>query len=553
MEWTTACLDWERRIVAGESLIPCAPLFPAEAEAALAIMRELRLVDVPNSPRRREICRQFVFDITAAIFGAYDAATGRRLIREFFWLVAKKNDKSGTAAAIMVTALLRNWRESGEYFILSPTKEISENSFRPAADMIRADAVLNDLLHVNDAQKLITHRNTGATLKVVAADSETVGGKKTIGLLVEELWLFGKRAGAKNMLREAMGGLAARPEGFVLYISTQSDEPPAGVFDEKLSYFRAVRDGEIADPRSMPIIYEFPKPYIEQKLYLLPENWHIPNPNLGASVDEQFLRDQYDKEKRAGDAAVNGFLAKHLNVEINQALRADGWAGAKVWERGIETGLGLEEVLERSEVCTVGFDGGGLDDLFGEYVIGRERGSKNWLAWGHALISPEGLERRKANEVHYQQFIADGDLTVVNLPDDVAHAVALVERIRDAGLLAQVGVDAAGIGTLVDELEKIGVSQDSEQLGAIKQGIGLMGAIKTVERKLVNGTFRHNGSRMMKWCAGNAITVATPTAMRIDRSIAGFGKIDPLMALFNAAALMSMNPTASGRSFWEVA
>lgn len=542
-QWTTECRDWENRILTGQSLIPFPPLFPAEAEAALEVLRDLRLVDAPGSPRMGEVSRPWVFDFSAAVFGAYDHEIGRRLIREFFLLVSKKNTKSTTAAAIMLTALIRNWRRSGEFLILAPTIEIANNSFKPAADMIRDDPELTDLLHVQNNIRQITHKTTHATLKVVAADNESVGGKKAIGVLIDELWLFGKRPQAENMLREATGGLASRPEGFVIYLSTQSDEPPSGVFAEKLAYARQVRDGTVKDKRFLPVLYEFPKKMIDDKSYRDKRNFHITNPNLGASVDVEFIEREFDKAEVAGEASLCGFFAKHLNIEIGMALRADGWAGANVWNRGVETGLSLADLLKRSEMITIGVDGGGLDDLFGLAVLGRETATRKWLLWTHALVSREGIERRKANAVAYSDFATDGDLTVVEgLPDDLDYVVSVVERAMDSGLLGAVCVDPACIGPLVDELEAIGVSQDNKNLEAVTQGIKQMGAIKTVERKLVDGTFKHGGQRLMNWCVGNAKIVPTPTAMRIARDESGMGKIDPLMAMFNAVEGMIHRP-----------
>jgi phage terminase large subunit-like protein len=568
--WSTACLDWAERIVDRRSLVPFDPLFPAEAEAALSIFRDLRIVDVPGRPTIGEACLPWAFDLPRALFGSYHQQSGRRLIRYFFECVAKKNSKSTKAAGIMVTALLRNWRISGEFYILAPTKEVSDNSFVVARDMIRADPELLDLLHVQESQRLITHRRTGAFLKVAAADSETVSGKKTIGLLIDELWLFGNRANAESMIREAEGGLASRPEGFVIYLSTQSPKPPAGIFEQKLADFRAIRDGKIIDPQSLPLIHEFPDAMIASKAYEKPENWYIPNPNLGKSVDPNFILGKRAEAARAGKASLIDFDAKFLNVQAGRGMRADGWAGAEVWDRGVDRTLTLDTLLERSEVVTIGIDGGGNDDLLGIGVIGRERKTKRWLGWAHAFISDLGLARRQANLEDYNRFEREGTLTKFRfvdhfegidiedlpdgysppLPDDIAYVVDLVQRVHGMGLLAQVGVDAAGIGAIVDALAKIDITQDAETLDAVRQGIGLMGAFKTLERKLSDRTFLHPGSELLNWCVGNARIVLTTTASRVAREEAGFGKIDPLVALFNASHLMGMNPEADSGSVY---
>ena len=199
--WTTACPDWRERIVQRRSLVPFDPLFPSEAAAGLGVMDQLRVVDMPGSPTFGEISRPWVRDFVASIFGAYDPDTGRRLVREWLMLISKKNTKSTTAGLLMLTILIRNWRQAGEFGILAPTVEVANNAFKPAADAIRADEELSALLHVQDHIRTITHRVTKATLQVVAADSETVAGKKWIVTLIDELWLFGKKPNAEDMLR----------------------------------------------------------------------------------------------------------------------------------------------------------------------------------------------------------------------------------------------------------------------------------------------------------------------------------------------------------------
>ena len=92
-----------------------------------------------------------------------------------------------------------------------------------------------------------------------------------------------------------------------------------------------------------------------------------------------------------------------------------------------------------------------------------------------------------------------------------------------------------------------------DKLIGVSQGWKLTGAIKTAERKLAEGVLVHCGQPMMAWCVGNAKVEPKGNAILITKQASGTAKIDPLMALFNAVQLMSLNPEAmSGPAIYSL-
>src|SRR6185369_1217273 len=477
--------------------------------------------------------------------------------REIFLLVPKKNSKTTNGALLMLTALLLNERPSAPFIMTAPVQDVANIAFAAVSGAIALDPVLSKKLHVREHLKTIIHRETKAELQIMTFDPSVLTGQKCVGVLVDELHVVAKMAKAASAIRQLRGGMLPFPEAFMAFITTQSEEAPAGAFRAELMKARAIRDGRQIGAM-LPVLYELPAAMQKDRdAWRDPKNWAMVTPNAGRSISIARLEEEFATAEASSEEELCGWASQHLDIEIGLQLRSDRWVGADFWEDQAREGLTLDEVLARSEVVTGGIDGGGLDDLLGLDVVGRERGRGNWLTWSHAWAHKSVLERRKAEASRFRDFEAAGELTIVEkMGDDIADLAGIVAKVHASGLMdsekdePRIGVDPYGIGAILTAIVEAGVPQ-SKVIG-ISQGWKLGAAIKTAERKLAEGTLWHGGGLMMPWCVGNARVEPKGNSILITKQASGSAKIDPLMAMFNAVSLMALNPVVAAPKTYQL-
>jgi phage terminase large subunit-like protein len=552
-----SCKDWQDRIRNGRSLVPHIPLQADEARRGVAIFNRLRLPDVVGQPAMVDAAGDWFREIVAALFGAFDDA-GARLVREMFLLVPKKNSKTTNGAALMLTALLINKRPRAEFLLVGPTQEVARLAYSQVVGMIEADpeGFLQKRMHVRDHLKEIIDRRTKATLHIKTFDAAVITGVKPAGVLLDELHEIARDPAASRIIGQLRGGMMPTPEAFLVFITTQSDIPPTGVFRDELRKARSIRDGT-APGVMLPVLYEFPNAIAEpgapgrDPAWYDPSLWWMVTPNRDRSVTIPRLVEEFETARRTGQHEIVRWASQHLNIEIGLALKSDRWRGADHWANAFEPGLTLDTLLERCEVVCIGIDGGGLDDLLGLAIIGREAETRRWLHWSRAWVDSRVLETRRSEAQTFLDMAETGDLVIV---DDIvlgfAEIAEIAARCDEAGLLSSVGLDPMGVGMIVDALAEKGIEGDDRVKG-ISQGWTLNGAIKTAEVKLANRTLVHCGQALMSYAVGNARVEPRGNAITITKQASGTAKIDPLMATFDAVALMSKNPVAAGQSIWN--
>ena len=535
-------------------MVPDLPLFRDQAALGLRVFKRLKIPDIYGQPTMAQACGPWMFPIVEALFGSFDPETHRRMIQEFFLMIPKKNGKSSNGGPLMLTAAIVNRRPEAEFNFIAPTIQIANIAFKQAMGTVRIDPELDKLFQCIPHSRKIQHRLNGTALQIKAADTDVVTGGKPVGTMIDETHVFASKNRADDIFVELRGALAARPDGFFFQTTTQSKEPPTGVFKVELENARKVRDG-LMDLPLLPILYEYPEDMAEADAWRDRSTWDMVNPNLGRSVDEEFLARELRKAQDEGPHKVALIVSQHWNVEIGQRLHGKRWGGADFWEEAAEPGgLTLETILERSEVVVVGIDAGGRDDLLALAVIGRCKETGRWLLWAHAWCHPIALERRQKIAPKLRDLERAGDLTICreSKTQDLEEMIAIMRRIDDAGLMPEewgVGVDRKGVPTLGEYLENGGFS--GTRVSNVPQGTGLSGVITGMERRLDDGTLKHSGQELMAWCVGNAKVTMTNSAFSIHKEAEGVAKIDALIAAFNAFDRMADSPSAKGRSFWE--
>lgn len=552
--WSFACPDWAERLAAGQSLLPDMPLDVEAAALAVRVFNTLRLPDVAGHPQLLDAAGDWQREPVAALFGSIDES-GRRRVQQPFVMVPKKSNKTTGAAAVMLTALILEQSPLQAYRMYGPTQAISERGFFQANGMIEADAELGKRFHVAAHTKSITCRLTDSTLKVQTFDEKIVTGEIIKGALIDEVHILGKVHYAARVLGQLTGGMIARPDAFLYYITTQSDEPPAGVFKDLLQLARGVRDGRVTGPAAtlLPLLYEFPEAVQAAqpdkvtglRTWENPAMWSQVLPNLGRSVRLDVLETSYAEAKAKGETEFRRWASQHLNIEVGLGLHSARWRGADHWEKQADRALTLPELLDRSEVVVAGVDGGGLDDLFSVVIMGRCRETRAWLVWSKSWAHSSVMEARKDIAPRLQDFIAAGELVLADGDEDVEAIADLLAEVRDSGLMPEdrsVGLDPQSIGDLVDALKQREFT-DAE-LVAVGQGYRLFSAVSGCERRLAAGTMWHGDQALLSWAVGNCKAEQRGNAVVIEKSVAGKAKIDPVIAMLNAAKLMERGPVA---------
>lgn len=575
-----SCVDWQDRIRAGQSLIPAGAigLNPAESKRALAIFDQLRLPDIPGTPLLADAAGEWFRELVAVFLGALDQLThrpaadpptpGARLIRELFLLAPKKSSKTSYGAALMLTALLANLRPRAEFLLIAPTQSVAELAFNQAAGMIDLDEELHyrkegdgssSGMQIQHHLRCITrwhHGEQKGQLRIKSFDSGVLTGVRPAGVLLDELHEIAKKPQATNVIGQIRGGLLAVPEAFLATITTQSDRPPVGVFRSELKMARAIRNGE-AEGSILPVLYEFPDQircdHSDPPAWSDPALWPMVSPNLGRPATIERLIEEFRTACEKGPDEKMRWASQHLNIELGAATGTGRWVGADLWPDAVEPGIDLTHILRQCDVAVVGFDNGGMDDMFAGGVLGRERDTGRWLFWARAWLHKIGLERRKSEASRYLDLKETGDLVIVDhMVDAVFEAADIVDQVNDAGLLPKenaIGLDRIGIGQLPNELAGRGF--EHPQVVSITQGYQLQAPIKTTEVALDDGTLVHGGQMLMDYAVNNCRVEARGNGIIITKQASGTAKIDAAIAMFNCVALMSLNPVAAGQSIYE--
>ncbi len=194
-------------------------------------------------------------------------------------MVPKGQSKTTYSGGMIVTAMLMNVRPLAENVVYRSHPGDFGSRLHPGGRDDKPGPRSSASIDVKFHLKEIHDKKNGSKMKVKTFSLDILTGSMPVFVLLDELWLLGRNTHAAKVIRQIRGGIEKNSEGFFMIITTQSDEPPAGVFRDELITARksATASSKAKHFRAMlALLYEFPEHIAKDaNLWQNPECWHL--------------------------------------------------------------------------------------------------------------------------------------------------------------------------------------------------------------------------------------------------------------------------------------
>lgn len=264
------------------------------------------------------------------------------------------------------------------------------------------------------------------------------------------------------------------------------------------------------------------------------KTWFKANPQLGKSIPLDDMREFSDKAKRS-PADENRFKRYHLNIWTGAA---DAWVSDEMW---VKSQWDVKESDYSNLPCYGGIDLSDTSDMTAfslVWPLGDEKYiSKTWYFLPE-ITAKESAD--KGNE-EYLRWVKNG--LVIQTPGNVLdydYVEKKILEIKTKYNLQKVATDPKNAVQLSLKLQQNGV-----EIEMFSQGIVNMNApTREMKRLIEKGTFNHLGDPVLRWMAGNAVSVtnAEDNTKLIKKDGKRRLKIDGLITNIMALSLAMEQP-----------
>lgn len=345
--------------------------------------------------------------IVCSLFGWLRAGEIRRRFTEAYMEICRKNGKSILAAAIAIYLFCADNEFGAEVFSGATTEKQAWEVFRPARLMLLRTPALLDAAGITVHAKTITREEDGSRFEPIIG--KPGDGSSPSCAVVDEF----HEHDTPDLVDTMQTGMAAREQPMLLKITTAGFNL-AGPCYEHRTKAKQVLDGVLPDERLFAIIFtiDLPNESTGEKGddWAHPDSIRKANPNLGVSVDEEFLLAQQRSALLNVGEQVR-FKTKHLNVWC--AARSV-WIAPQTW-----MALGdaeLKPVELKGMDCFFAFDLASKLDIAAYIMVFRKhvQGMAHYYIFGEYYIPEDQLHTPGKNQRMYQKWHTLGLLTVTD-------------------------------------------------------------------------------------------------------------------------------------------